>query len=109
VKSAPLRTSDRAKATAAYEHDDDAAPSPVAVATLRGRSSGSSRAIVDLRTTEAMIADRVKPRIKDQVTCQVINPATRSACRRATSERPGPAPADAVVGHDGSLRSVRTG
>ena len=32
VKSAPRRKSDRASATAAYEHDDDAAPRPVATA-----------------------------------------------------------------------------
>ena len=77
MKSAPLRNSDRASATAAYEHDDDAAPSPVAVARLRGRSSGSSRAIVDLRTSASITADSVKPRISDQVTCHVIDPATR--------------------------------
>ena len=50
VKFAPLRKSDRASATAAYEQDDDAAPSPVAISRLRGESSGSNRAIVDLRT-----------------------------------------------------------
>src|SRR5207249_4442775 len=42
VKSAPLRKSERASATAAYEHDDDAVPRAVAVASDRGESSGSS-------------------------------------------------------------------
>ncbi len=51
VKFAPLRNSERASATAAYEQDDEAAPRPAAVARLRGESSGSSRAIVDLRTS----------------------------------------------------------
>ena len=36
VKFAPLRNSDRANATAAYEHDEDAAPSPAAIARVRG-------------------------------------------------------------------------
>ena len=82
LKFAPLRTSERASATAAYEQDEEAAPRPVAVATLRGRSSGSSRAMVDLRTSASMIADSVKPRISDQVICQVIEPAMPSACSR---------------------------
>jgi hypothetical protein len=36
---------------------------------LLGRSFGSRRAMVDLRTSASMIADKVKPRISDQVTC----------------------------------------
>jgi hypothetical protein len=32
-----------------------------------------------------MRADRVKPRISDHVTCQVIDPATPSACQIACS------------------------
>ena len=85
VKSAPLRIKDRANATAAYEHDEDAAPRPVAVATLRARSSGSRPAIVDLRTSDSITADNVKPRITDHVTCHVINPATRNAWATADS------------------------
>src|SRR5215472_4534103 len=87
VKSAPLRNSERASATAAYEQDDDAAPSPVAVARLRGRSSGSARAIVDFLTSASITAASVKPRISDQVTCQVMVPATRNACRIGTVNR----------------------
>ena len=40
MKSAPLRKSDRASATAAYEHEEDAAPSAVAIASERGEESG---------------------------------------------------------------------
>nr|WP_261574623.1 hypothetical protein [Frankia gtarii] len=52
VKFAPLRNSERADATAAYEQELDAAPSPAAVARLRGRSSGRSRTIVLLWTSD---------------------------------------------------------
>ena len=51
VKSAPLRKIDRARATAAYEHEDDAAPSPQAIPRDRGESSGRSRVISDFDTT----------------------------------------------------------
>src|SRR6202034_1883897 len=74
VKLAPLRNSARASATAAYEHDDDAAPRPAAIASVRGRASPSSRATVDLRTTAWIIADSANPRIRAQVICQVIDP-----------------------------------
>lgn len=50
VKSAPLRNSERASATAAYEHDEDAAPSAEARRSVRGRSSPSSRTTVTLCT-----------------------------------------------------------
>ena len=43
------------------------------IARLLGRSFGSRQAMVDLRTSGSMIADKVKPRISDQVTCQVID------------------------------------
>ena len=51
VKSAPLRTMDRASAVAAYEHDDEATPSPHAIVSERGESSGSSRVISPFDTT----------------------------------------------------------
>src|SRR6266496_503410 len=58
----------------------DDRPRSLATATgLRAASSGSNRAIVDLRTSASMIADRAKPRINDQVTCQVIDPAIPNA------------------------------
>ncbi len=51
VKSAPLRKSERASATDAYEHDDDAAPSADATASVRGDASGSSFRISRFETT----------------------------------------------------------
>src|ERR1700731_4625827 len=83
VKRAPLRNSDRASATAAYEHDDDAAPKPAASASVRGRSSPSSRTIVDFLTRAWIIADSPKPRISAQVTSHVIDPVMDRACRMA--------------------------
>ena len=79
VKSAPLRNSERASATAAYEHEDDAAPSPAATASVRGRASPSSRTTVDLRTTAWTTADSANPRISAQVISQVIDPVMDSA------------------------------
>lgn len=79
VKFAPLRNSERARATAAYEQDDEAAPSPAARARVRGRSSPSSRTTVDRRTTACTTADKAKPRISAQVTSQVIDPAMDNA------------------------------
>ena len=51
VKFAPFRKIARARATAAYEHEDEAAPSPQATASERGESSGRSRVISDFDTT----------------------------------------------------------
>jgi hypothetical protein len=74
-----LRNNDRANATAAYEHDDDAAPRREAVARVRGRSSPSNRTIVDFRTTACTTADSANPRINAQRISQVIDPASASA------------------------------
>src|SRR6476661_6156886 len=79
VKFAPLRNSERASATAAYEHDDDAAPNTVAMAKVRGRSSPSNPTIVDLRTTACTTADSAKPRINAHRISQVIDPARANA------------------------------
>ena len=79
VKLAPRRNSARASATAAYEHDDEAAPSPVARASVFGLSSPSSRTMVCRRITACTTAESVNPRISDQVICQVIEPATARA------------------------------
>src|SRR5437763_1038290 len=51
VKLAPLRKMDRASAAAAYEQDDDAAPSPQAMAMERGLSTGSNFVICFFETT----------------------------------------------------------
>ena len=83
VKLAPFRNNDRASATAAYEHDDDAAPKPAANASVRGRSSPSSRVTVDFLTRACTIADSPNPRISAQVTSHVIDPAMDSACSTA--------------------------
>ena len=80
VKFAPLRNRERANATAAYEHDDDAAPNPAATARVRGRSSPINPTIVDLRTTACTTADRAKPRINAHRISQVIDPARANAC-----------------------------
>src|SRR3954453_22933150 len=39
--------------------------------------------MVDFRTSASMTADKVKPRISDQVTCHVIEKVMPSACPRA--------------------------
>src|SRR5271156_551487 len=88
VKLAPLRNSDRARATAAYEHDDDAAPSPAATARVRGRSSPIKLTIVERRTTAWTTADRAKPRISAHMISHVIDPANAKACPTAASTLP---------------------
>ena len=85
VKLAPLRNSDRASATAAYEHDDDAAPRPVASARLRGRSSPRSRTMVDFLTSAWTIAESPNPRISAQVIAHVIDAVMARACTTARS------------------------
>ncbi len=84
VKLAPLRNNERARATAAYEHDDDAAPSPVAAANVRGRPSPSTRTIESRRTTACTTAERAKPRISAHSISQVIETVMPSACRTAS-------------------------
>jgi hypothetical protein len=58
VKFAPFRNNERASATAAYEHDDEAAPSK-AIARDPRESSGKSRLISRIDST-------AKPRINGQ-------------------------------------------
>src|SRR5712691_6648448 len=79
VKSAPWRKSERASATAAYEHEEEAAPRPVATASVRGESSGSSRRISCLETTAWTAPESAKPRMSAQRISQVIPPANESA------------------------------
>ena len=85
VKLAPLRNRDRANATAAYEHDDDAAPRPAATARVRGRSSPIRDTIVERRTTACTTADSAKPRISAHRISQVIEPASANAWPMAAS------------------------
>ncbi len=79
VKSAPLRNSDRASATAAYEHDELAAPRPADTASVRRRASPSSRVMVCRRTTACTAADSMNPRISAQRISQVIDSANPNA------------------------------
>src|SRR5262245_2804941 len=79
VKFAPLRNSDRARATEAYEQEDDAAPRPEATRRVFGESSGSRRRISRLETTAWTTAESAKPRISAQRTSHVIPKANESA------------------------------
>src|SRR6266508_2560395 len=79
VKSAPLRKIDLASATAAYEQEEEAAPSPPARQSERGESSGSSRLISLLETTACTAPDRAKPRISAHRISQSIANASPSA------------------------------
>ena len=83
VKLAPWRNSDRASATAAYEHDEEAAPKPAASASVRGRSSPRRRTMVAFLTTAWITADNANPRISAQVIDQVIDQVMDSACTMA--------------------------
>ena len=79
VKSAPRLKSERDRATAAYEQDDDAAPSAVARTSVRGRSSGSSRCISFFETAAWTTPDSAKPRISAQRIAQSIPNENESA------------------------------
>src|SRR4051812_19309169 len=79
LKDAPLRNSDRASATAAYEQDEEAAPRPVAQARERGESPARNRVTWSRRTTGCTTPDRKKPRISGQRISHPIAPAIRSA------------------------------
>ncbi len=72
VKFAPLLNSDLASATAAYEHDELAAPSNEARPSVRGESSGSRRLICSFETTASTAAESVNPRMSAQRISQVI-------------------------------------
>lgn len=61
MKSAPLRKSDRASATAAYEQEGDATPRVLARRMVRGRLSGKRRLISSLVTTACATPDNAKP------------------------------------------------
>jgi hypothetical protein len=84
VKFAPLRNSERASATAAYEHEEDAAPSASAVAIERGRSSGSSRLISLWETTACTTAESKKPRINGHRISHPMARAMANACVSAS-------------------------
>jgi hypothetical protein len=83
VKSAPLRKTDRASATAAWEQEEEAAPRPAAMAIERAESSGRSRRISRFETTACTTAERKKPRISAHRISQNIPNAKLSASRIA--------------------------
>src|SRR6266542_1350686 len=83
VKSAPLRNTDRAIATAAYEQEEEAAPSPHAIPSDRGESLGSSRPISALETTAWTAPEIAKPRISAHRISQAMAAARLSACPSA--------------------------
>jgi hypothetical protein len=75
----------RARATAAYEQDDDASSSPVAVASDRRESSGMSRVIFALETLAWTTAESRKPRIRAHSISRAIPNARERASSRACS------------------------
>ena len=79
VKLPPLRKIERPMATAAYEQEEDAAPSIVARRIERGRSSGRRRAISLWLTTAWMMPEIRKPKIRAQRICQAMMPAISRA------------------------------
>jgi len=74
-----LRNSVQAGATAAWEQEGEAAPSPLAVAWLFELLLVSSRAMVDFLMSVCTMADSTDPSIRDHVTCPATDPATPSA------------------------------
>src|SRR5207237_9740777 len=83
VKSAPLRKIERARATAAYEQEDDAAPRPHAMASDFGESFGNNLVISLFETTACTTADNPKPRISGHKISQNIANAIHRAWPRA--------------------------
>ena len=79
VKSAPFLNSDRESATAAYEHDEEAAPRPHAIPSERGESSGRSLRISPFETTACTAPESANPRISAHKTSQNIPNANESA------------------------------
>ncbi len=78
-KSAPLRIIERAMAVAAYEQDEEAAPSRAAFRIERGRASGSSRPISVWETTAWITPEMKKPRISGQSSSQPMSKAMARA------------------------------
>src|SRR5207253_11098922 len=74
---------ERAIATAAYEHDEEAAPSPHASAIVRGESPGRRRLISDFETTACTTAEIANPRMSAQPLSQVIAAARPNASATA--------------------------
>jgi hypothetical protein len=70
---------DRANATAAYEHDEEAAPSPVAMARDFGESFGSNRLTSPFETTAWTTPESPNPNISGHKISQNIAKAIQRA------------------------------
>ena len=70
---APPANSDRAIATAAYEHEEEAAPSPVAVATGRQPSPPSARRMRSRGTHACTTAEMANPSTRAHQTAHAIS------------------------------------
>ena len=85
-----FRIIERAIATAAYEHDEEAAPNNAANVNERVESSGSNRDISDFDTITSMTAENKNPRLTPQNICHSIANDIHGACLSAlkTCTRP---------------------
>ncbi len=72
-------------ATAAYEHDEEAAPRPVATATGRGPSPASARSIRSRGTHACTTAEMKNPNTSAHHTSQAISSASRTPCQNRCS------------------------
>jgi len=79
ISPAPFLKSVLLIAAAAYEHDELAAPKPVASAISRMPSRPSTRCIRSLETRACTAPDSAKPRTRLQPTCHAIPAASSSA------------------------------
>jgi hypothetical protein len=78
VADAPFWKSDFAIATAAYEHEEDAAPSAVARTTGATPSPDNARSIRARGTHACTIAEMAKPKTRAHHTSYAISAAMRS-------------------------------
>ena len=85
VLEAPFSNSDFAIAIAAYEHEDDAAPSPVASATGRAPEPASARCTRSRGTHACTIAEIAKPNTSAHPTSHAISSESRTPCQMTSS------------------------
>src|SRR6202022_932395 len=88
AKVAPFLNRERATATEAYEHDDDAAPRALASAAERTESWPRALTMARLEGTAATTADSTKPSESGQRTCQNMSKAKRRARPRLSRRKP---------------------
>ena len=78
MKSAPLANRDLAMAVAAYEHDDDTMPKPLARATAAGPWSPRVRCICSWETKACTAPDRPKPNTRGHSVSQNMKKPSRT-------------------------------